>query len=91
MPDYLETVVAGKGITTTAGTTAATVATQLQPAAVNTALQPATVTQQQPQTVIQPAFSMAGRRHHYHTLALVIHSHIEAQNHPEVLRTLVHN
>merc|ERR1719195_951397 len=61
VPDYLETVVAGKGITTTAGTTAAaTVATQLQPAAVNTALQPATVTQQQPQTVIQPAFSMAG-------------------------------
>ena len=70
---------AGKGITTTAGTTAAaTVATQLQPAVVNTALQPATVTQQQPQTVIQPAFSMAGRQQHYHTLPLVIHIYREA-------------
>ena len=56
VPDYLETVVAGKGITTTAGTTAAaTMATQLQPA---------TVTQHQPQTVIQPTFSMAGRWQH---------------------------
>ena len=56
VPDYLETVVAGKGITST---TVSAQPTQLQP----NSLQPAVTgagAVQQPQTVIQPAFSMAG-------------------------------
>lgn len=58
VPDYLETVVAGKGITTT---TVSAQPTQLQP----NSLQPAvTCAVQQPQTVIQPAFSMAGTGQH---------------------------
>ena len=56
VPDYLETVVAGKGITST---TVSAQPTQLHP----NSLQPAVTgagAVQQPQTVIQPAFSMAG-------------------------------
>ena len=51
VPDYLETVVAGKGITST---TVSAQPNSLQPAVTGAGAV------QQPQTVIQPAFSMAG-------------------------------
>ena len=57
VPDYLETVVAGKGIT---ATTVSAQPTQLQPNSIQPAATGAATAVQQPQTVIQPAFSMAG-------------------------------